>query len=514
MRHSTGDACSQSENLDSVFEQLPAADGSTDTASKGSASQAGDLAAPLTYHSKTVASIQTPAKSEPTASQPIRPGDVFEGQHANYTILSKLGSGGMGAVFLAETQSTPCNGPTDANAGSPTERVAIKFFKTGAGIEPGVLIKRELSALRALKHERIPAVRDWSISEPYAFVVLPYFAAGSLEDVLSRSGPISIPMAWQLLEHLLSALVVAHRASLLHLDIKPGNVLCAEDGFYLSDFGISQGSMAALFEGEACLGSPVYQSPEQRERRYKDFDVRSDLWGVGFTLWTALTGMEADATRSLRLQNTGRMYELPSPVLFRSDIPERLEHMLMPLLCTDRALRPGSAAELLSEIKSSASKSESSRARISSTWTDPESAHPEGRAALAGVMDPLWRTILADQRVQGFFAEYRNGECLVQEGEETYDAFVLLRGAVAVSRGGREIAVEEREGAFLGEVNALTGARRTATLTACGDVLTLCFNPAEFEQFVASNPAIAVRLLKTMASRMHDQAQYKDGIVA
>jgi CRP-like cAMP-binding protein len=94
------------------------------------------------------------------------------------------------------------------------------------------------------------------------------------------------------------------------------------------------------------------------------------------------------------------------------------------------------------------------------------------------------------------------------QGEEAYPTIVLLSGAVLVERDGRPISREAREGSFLGENATLTGRPRTATIRADGPVWALMFNAAELEQFVISNPAVAIRLIKTLAlrSRLNNDA--------
>jgi CRP-like cAMP-binding protein len=105
---------------------------------------------------------------------------------------------------------------------------------------------------------------------------------------------------------------------------------------------------------------------------------------------------------------------------------------------------------------------------------------------------------------------FQPGELLCREGEEAYRTYVILNGAVLVERDGRPIARESREGSFMGENATLTGRPRTATIRADSEVWALMFNAAELEQFVLANPAVGIRLIKTLAlrSRINNNATY------
>jgi CRP-like cAMP-binding protein len=88
------------------------------------------------------------------------------------------------------------------------------------------------------------------------------------------------------------------------------------------------------------------------------------------------------------------------------------------------------------------------------------------------------------------------------EGERSYYAFLLLRGTVVVSKGGREVARVSGEGRFLNEVATLTGLPRSATMHAVGTVWACVLNAAELERFVTCNPAIGLRVIRSLAVRL------------
>ena len=431
------------------------------------------------------------------------PGTVLKGAKYNFVLQRVLGAGGMGAVFLAESSIPEGTAPP-----SIPREVAVKVFRTEWGANPRELLKRELAAMRALQHDRIPTLFDWNVEAETPFVAFRYYPVGSLADEIARIGHLPIPAVWRLLEDLLSALAAAHRGAVLHLDVKPGNVLCDTDGgFLLSDFGISQGFLVSKSVQATGLGAPVFQSPEQRRADSDSFDERTDLWGAGITAWTALTGAHPLDLRNLMNASSNGTHGLPPPSVLRDDCPAALEQALMPLLALHPDSRPGSATEALARVRAG-NPSSSQFGSPSGTPTPLRPADTAIRRTVFGSMiDPLWRSICRSGELDERLVHFRPGDLLCGEGTDSYRTFVLLRGTVEIERNGRKLAVEEREGVFLGEVTSLIGAPRTASMMATTDVWALAFNPAQLEKFVTRNPAVAIRLMKVLAERLHREVE-------
>jgi calcium-dependent protein kinase len=119
-------------------------------------------------------------------------------------------------VFLARTLDAD---PADPAA--PPEQVAVKVLGRAKGAHARTSLKQELAALLAIQHERIPRLFDWCVDHDLSFAVLQYYPQGSLADAWPSIGRFSEEQTWRLLTDLLSALNAAHRASILHLDVKP-----------------------------------------------------------------------------------------------------------------------------------------------------------------------------------------------------------------------------------------------------------------------------------------------------
>ena len=198
----------------------------------------------------------------------------------NYTLVEELGRGGMGAVWRARD-----------GAG---REVALKLLAHGWSEEDLVRFQREAALSRGLTHEGIVQVLDWGIDRGTPFLVMELIQGESLERRIARTGPLPPQEAAGVAMDVARALAHAHARGVLHRDVKPGNVLL--DGMgraRLVDFGLARRLTAeesqALTQSGVALGTPATMAPEQA-RGERDLDGRTDVYGIGATLYWALTG--------------------------------------------------------------------------------------------------------------------------------------------------------------------------------------------------------------------------------
>ena len=426
------------------------------------------------------------------------PGPGFELRaRFRYRLIKRLGKGSFGSVFFAR-----CLDHDRRRDDSPPERVAVKILGDTKGASTD-LARRELAALLAIQHDRIPRVFDWRLDASPAFVVMEYFPEGSLRDQMTLAGPAEEDQVWRLVGDLLSALDVAHGASLLHLDIKPANVLLdGRGGFVLTDFGVSQASRISRGLLPFSVGTRGYQAPEQRNERFDQYDLRTDLWGVGATAWAFATGVNlAEREDLVRTDGDDAIYGLPALSERRLTCSPELEDVIMSMLFLDPARRPGSVAEVQARVNAAVS----GWAFESTTFAASRRTNLDDTALtqlIESLVDPLLIDLCKRPALRPYFVKFEDGEQMCAEGEHSYYAFLLLKGAVTVSRSGREIARVFREGSFLGEVATLTSMPRTASMHAAGSVWAVVLNGAELERFVTANPAIGLRFIRTLAHRL------------
>lgn len=165
--------------------------------------------------------------------EPTADASQLLGTSPRYRLDRCLGGGTFGAVYQATT--------LDAGETASPKRVAIKVLHGNLpNAQRAHVLKRELSSLRAISCPRIPTVFYADVSSDPPYLVMELFPHGTLEDMVSHHGPLSPVNATSLLVSLLEAAHAAHQADVLHLDIKPANVLLdGAGGFVLTDFGIS-----------------------------------------------------------------------------------------------------------------------------------------------------------------------------------------------------------------------------------------------------------------------------------
>ena len=278
----------------------------------------------------------------------LEAGHFVRGRH-RYRLHQRIGSGSFGTVWAAL-----CVEPDNDAPDVPPRAVAIKFFDASADKQATEFIRRELAALISMRSERIPRVYDWAVNNRLSFFVMSLYRHGSVADVLRKGCSLDDDECWLLLVDLLRALQVAHRAGILHLDIKPANIMRDGSGGYrLLDFGISQAIQASKGSARTVgAGSVGYQAPEQRRLELDDFDTRTDLWAVGATVWALRTGFDLRKhTDKINADASGKQASLPSLSSECLSVSAPLDELLMHMLCADPSARPGGAAAVLEQVK-------------------------------------------------------------------------------------------------------------------------------------------------------------------
>ena len=205
-------------------------------------------------------------------------------QTGRYEILETLGCGATSRVDKAR----------DTVIGRV---VALKFFLQGLGRNSEEQFLREAQTIGRLSHSSIAQLYDVNCTSSDApFLVMEFVPGRSLEQLLARS-PIPFLSAAVWAADIASALSYAHRAGIIHGDVKPGNIrVTEEDKVKLVDFGVAR--FASQVSGsDRVLGTPAYLSPEQIEGRTQD--GRSDLFSLGIVLYEMITGIRPFAGNSL-----------------------------------------------------------------------------------------------------------------------------------------------------------------------------------------------------------------------
>ena len=267
---------------------------------------------PPTAPPPSVASITTPPKV---------PGEHYIGK---YRIKRELGRGGMGAVYLAEQPGLG-------------REVAIKELIQSA--DP-VSLKRflqEAQVMARTSHPNLVQVHDMELMGNTNYLVLEFVRGRSLRDWMNEGKPIPPPQVFAVMHGVLQALDYAHRHAIVHRDMKPENVLIADEGMVkVADFGIARlmddtGVGGTATKTGTTVGTPQYMSPEQVAS--SKVDGRSDLYSAGIMFYELVTGQppftasEADGPFTLMAKHVQAPPKPPS--VFQPGLNPELEQIIL-----------------------------------------------------------------------------------------------------------------------------------------------------------------------------------------
>ena len=216
-------------------------------------------------------------------STPALPDLVGEVLDARYEVLEHVADGGMAVVYKALDTRLD-------------REVALKVLKPHLVHDEEFVrrFEREARAAASLQHANIVGVLDYGRDRGHLFIVLEYVAGRTLRQIIDDEGSLTPRAALDLMDPVLDALGQAHRAGLIHRDVKPENVLVREDGVVkVADFGLVRAvtSQTVTSSSSVLLGTVAYVSPEQVARGIAD--ARSDVYSAGLILFELLTGTKA-----------------------------------------------------------------------------------------------------------------------------------------------------------------------------------------------------------------------------
>lgn len=263
----------------------------------------------------------------------IAPGPLLA---RRYRPIKELGRGGMGVVWLA----------VDEIIG---RQVAIKVMRVLTDATPPELaqlrtrMQREARAAARIRHPGVITIHDVTEEDGRPAVVMELIDGPSLDDVVAERGPLDPREAASIGAQVLDALDAAHRAGVLHRDVKPGNILLGDSRVVLTDFGIADldapgdGAETALTRTGQVVGSLVFLAPE----RAQDLEPgpAADVWSLGMTLYTAVEGI-APFHRTSAFSTLTAIVNDPLPEPGRAG---PLAPILATLLHKDPSRRPSAA---------------------------------------------------------------------------------------------------------------------------------------------------------------------------
>ena len=260
---------------------------------------------------------------------------LFRGQTlGKYKILSPLGSGGFGAVYLAKDTWID-------------KDVAIKVpHKQNLNFSE---LLREPRLLAALDHPNIVSITTAEKEDNIFFIVMEYVEGDTLENVIATGGALDARRVIDYTTQIGSAVEHAHRQGVIHRDLRPPNVLVSQSGVLkVADFGTSR-FLEIAAHGTTVIGSPPYMAPEQFEGKTV---FASDIYSVGVTMYQMLTGvLPYDTPAPSDLDKLMRGELVRPPRLRNPNVPKALNDIVMKAMAPDLSGRYQRAGELLAALE-------------------------------------------------------------------------------------------------------------------------------------------------------------------
>jgi tRNA A-37 threonylcarbamoyl transferase component Bud32 len=256
-------------------------------------------------------------------------------EHVRYRILTKLGEGGMGAVYLAEHKLMH-------------RQVALKVIRADLSAQPQLIqrFQREVQAAAQLSHPNIVIAYDAEQAGSCHFLVMEYVEGTDLARLVKERGPLSVRQACDCVRQAALGLQHAHEHQLIHRDLKPQNLMrTAEGQIKILDFGLARAVRSAWEDGGDCtasgvvLGTPDYMAPEQADDA-GNMDIRADIYSLGCTLYHLLSGRVPFPGRSTMSKLTRHAQEQPTPLNeLRPQLPAELVQVVARMMTKTPAAR-------------------------------------------------------------------------------------------------------------------------------------------------------------------------------
>jgi serine/threonine-protein kinase len=258
----------------------------------------------------------------------------FRGQIVGkYKILSTIGSGGFGIVYLAEDTWID-------------KKVALKVPHK-QNLDFGELL-HEPRLLATLNHPNIVTILTAEKQENIFFIVMEFVPGETLESIVARTGALELGQALDYICQICNALDHAHRHGVLHRDLRPSNVIVTGQGLLkVADFGTSR-FLEIAAHGTTVIGSPPYMAPEQFQGKAV---FASDLYSLGVTMYQLLTGgLPYETPSPADLDRLMRGELVSSPRLKNPKVPKAIGDVVMKAMAPNIHGRYQRASELLDDV--------------------------------------------------------------------------------------------------------------------------------------------------------------------
>lgn len=257
----------------------------------------------------------------------------------NFEVIGHLGKGGMGDVYKAIQQPLGRAVALKVLLNNQNDQQAVARFET------------EARAISKLQHNNIVSLFDYGTENGLNYFAMQLVTGQDLNSFLKTKKQLDFQEIIDITRQISRGLLYAHSAGVVHRDIKPHNILLDSDmACYISDFGIARiFRERGVTQTGVAIGTPEYMSPEQAQG--KSLDAQTDIYSLGTLMYEMVTGIPPFTGKNAVGIAYKQVHEQPkSPSKHRSDIPKRLELIILKALKKDKKDRYKSIESLLNDL--------------------------------------------------------------------------------------------------------------------------------------------------------------------
>lgn len=384
-----------------------------------------------------------------------------------YTILGVAGRGNMGVVYAGHDPFVD-------------RKVAIKLcFADNQGAFPNRIARKlflnEAQTAGSLDHPNILKVYEAGELNGQPYMVMEYVeGADTLRSYCRADGLLPIENVVDIVIQCAKALDYAHQRGVTHRDIKPANIMLTSDSVVkIVDFGVAQRLHTDRTQILGMFGTPRYMSPEQA----KDETItnQSDLYSLGVVMYELLTGRPPFEGQEISNLIYKIITKEPTSVReLRPEVSESLAAVVGRALEKKCETRYQHGQEIVTDLALVLEELQQSQQVLSTALTEEERFHT---ARALHFFEDFSDAELSEALAEASLERYKRGDTIITEGAFQDGFFVLLSGAVSVTKHHKEICTLQ-EGECFGEMGFLSDGKRRTSVTAIGPVLALRFDSA------------------------------------